>query len=103
MKRYLASLAIPLCLLGAPAFAVCGVSQQLDRRGETLDNWVPVSKRDRDFIQSFGIPLTTKRSGAGYVVLDDLFATLQSSGCNEDLVKWTIRKGRPRGGSLSER
>ncbi|MGR3616783.1 MAG: hypothetical protein ACU0BB_12155 [Paracoccaceae bacterium] len=70
----------------------CGVTQELRKEYRKLGNWIGVSKRDRAFIQGYGLPLQTNALGATYVLRTDLLNGLSASGCDADLRKWTIRK-----------
>ena len=73
---------------------VCDVSDRLEAKGKVLPGNLGVSKRERAFIEGFGLPLRKGLFGSVYVREGELMDWFATNGCDEDLVAWALKKGR---------
>ena len=95
MKRMAAIGIVALAMTAGSATAeACSVIRDLRADRKSLDTNVSVSKRDRAFIESFGLQLDAGGFGATYVRRDALLAALTASNCHPDLARWITRKAR---------
>lgn len=76
------------------AAATCNLRQQLRDDRRPLEALVPVAKRDRAFLQGFGLTLQTQHFGGARVDRGALFAALERSNCDPALRRWIKRKAR---------
>lgn len=72
----------------------CSLRQQLNKDRRPLEALVPVAKRDRAFLQGYGLTLQTQHFGGARVDRGALFAALERSNCDPALRRWIKRKAR---------
>ena len=86
--------AVVLLAAEAAMADVCDVSERLEANGKVLPSSLSVSKRDRAFIERYGLRLRKGLFGATYVREGDLMNWFVANGCDDALVAWALKKGR---------